>query len=90
MSVDDFSQKIGRNMYLQGTFMHKSSIESCIEKRKMLQKSHPLHKDGTALPLLFNLSKLFLCFSYETNIRPSNCGKIFKKCMKPREQIQMT
>ena len=32
MSVDDSSQKIGRNMYLQGTVVHWLRIEKCIEK----------------------------------------------------------
>ena len=32
MSVDDFSQNIGRNTYLKGTDIHKFSIGKCIEK----------------------------------------------------------
>ena len=38
MSVDNSSQKIARNVYLQGTVMHQFSIGKCIEKCKMLQK----------------------------------------------------
>ena len=43
MSMDDSSQKIGRNMYLQGTVMHSFSTGKCIEKRKMLP-NHSLTK----------------------------------------------
>ena len=51
MSVDDSSKKIKRNMYLQGTVMHWFSIGKCIEKCKMLNKSHLY--DHTLLTLCF-------------------------------------
>ena len=88
MSVDDSRQKIGRNMYLQGTVMHRKMHR--IEKCKMLQKSR-LSQTTTFSSLCFlTYPNNFMFFSYETNIRPSNYGKIFEKCMKSREQIQMT
>ena len=53
--VDDFSQKIWRNACLKGTDMHyKFSIGKCIEKRKLLETSHPLRKDHAFLTLRFN------------------------------------
>ena len=56
MSVDDYSQKIGRKMYLQGTVMHQFSIGKSIEKCKMFKKSH-LYKTTTLFSLcFFNLS----------------------------------
>ena len=44
MSVDDSSQKIGRNMHLQGTVMHQFSIGKCIEQHNILEKSPPYRK----------------------------------------------
>ena len=49
MSVDDSNQIIGRNMC---TIMHQFSIGKCIEKCKMLQKSH-LYKTTTLSSLCF-------------------------------------
>ena len=66
-----------------------------IKHRKMHRKAENvakitlLHKDHTLLTLLFNI-KISLCLSYVANIRPSNYGEIFEKCMKPREQFQIT
>ena len=81
MPVDNSSKKIGRSI--------GKCIRKCIEKCKCC-KNHTFTKRPHSSRFAFQLIQIILCFSYETNIRPSNYVKIFEKCMKPREQIQMT
>ena len=55
----------------------------------MLQKSH-LYKTTTASSLCFLTYPNNFMFFLWANIWSTNYGKLFKKCMKPREQLQKT
>ena len=59
-------------------------------KVQNVAKITSLENDYTLITLLFIFLQIILSFSYERYTRSSNCCKIFEKCMKPREQIQMT
>ena len=69
---------------LDGTCIYRAQFctslawEKCIEKCKLLQKSH-FTKRPHSPHFGFQLNQIILRFSYETNIRSSNYGKIFKK-----------
>ena len=63
--------------------IYRRKSAKCCKKQTLTKRPHSPH-------FAFKLIQIFLCFSYETNIKPSNCGKIFEKCMKTGEQIQTT
>ena len=78
MPEDDFSQIIGRNMYLQDRVVYYCSIGKCTEKGNMLQKSHYLQKDNAFRSWLSNLSKPRYVFLVRQNLGRQIVGKYLR------------